>query len=135
ELIPMDDNLSDPGDGGDPATEGPSPDDQYFAAIVPGATDGGNAWIWGVRDEPVPITYRHGFPLPAGITGINFQDVGFLGGRLTFWFTTPDSLYYSTFSDGGWDAYRLIEIGSQTAASDARLLLIELNKSSSAEGL
>ena len=66
---------------------------------------------------------------------MTLQEASFLSGRFTFWFTTADRLYYSTVTDGtGWAPFRVIEIGSQTSASDVRLLLSELNKRISSGG-
>jgi hypothetical protein len=137
ERIPMDAAFAGPGDGGGTDPDAPPIEDQYFTACVFNVGDGGggNAWIWGVRDEPVPITYRQAFSLPIEVKGVTLQEASFLSGRFTFWFTTVDRLYYTTFADGiGWAPFRVVEIGSQTSASDARLLLTELNKRISSGG-
>lgn len=137
ERIPMDGSFTGPGDGGDTDPGLPPPEDRYFTACAFNVSDagGGNAWIWGVRDEPVPITYRQAFTLPVEVKGVTMQEASFLAGRFTFWLTTADRLYYSTFTDGtGWAPFRIVEIGSQTSASDARLLLSELNKRISSGG-
>ena len=96
--------------------------------------DPGRAYIWGVRDEPVPVGYQRTFLLPAEIRVIVSQNAGFVGGRLTLWITTNDRLYYTTLSNGRWADMRIIEISPQTSASDARLLIEEINRRLSAAG-
>jgi hypothetical protein len=91
--------------------------------------EAGRAFIWGVRDEPVPINYRQGFLLPMAVRSVVSSDVAYLGNQFTFWLTTPDSkLFYTTLTAGRWTEFRVIELTSQIPASEARWLITELNQ-------
>jgi hypothetical protein len=106
-----------------------SAQNRYFCgSVLTKAGDPGRAYLWGVRDEPVPINYRKGFVLPVEVRGVVNSDVGFIGGRFTYWLTTSDSkLYYATLTSGRWSDFRVVELNAQTSLAEARLLLTELN--------
>ena len=107
----------------------PSRTDRYFCATLFANASGvaGRARVWGVRDEPVPITFLQAFTLPAEVKSTSAAEAGWIGGRFTFWFTSCDKLYYTVLKPTGWADMRIVELSSQTTEAQARLLLIDLN--------
>lgn len=136
ERVPTDDAVSIPPEGGPSSANDPSPGLQYFCTTVGDRAPGDpfRAYIWGVRDEPVPINYRESLLLQPEVHTVNSSDVGYLGGRFTFWFTTSSRLYYTTFADGRWADMRLIELTGQLTAGDAIEQLVVLNERIAAGG-
>ncbi|HEX4823454.1 MAG TPA: hypothetical protein VFV19_04020 [Candidatus Polarisedimenticolaceae bacterium] len=130
ERLPVDDATPIPPEGGPEPATAPT-DSQYFCTSTLGRTmaDPSRAYIWGVRDEPVPVGYHQSFVLPCDIHVINSQNAAFVGGRLTLWITTPNLVYYTTLANGRWADIRVVEITPQTSASDARLLIEDINNS------
>jgi hypothetical protein len=130
ERIPTDDLDAIPLEGG-PETDGDvSSDDRYFCATVLGRTlsDPVQAYVWGVRDEPVPIGYLQSFVLPPQARTVVAQRAEYAGGRLTLWVATADAVYYTTLANGRWADMRVVELGPKTSLSDVRLLLEESNR-------
>jgi len=107
----------------------PSRSDRYFCATLFSTASGttGRARVWGVRDEPVPITFLQAFTLPPEVKSTSAADAGWFGGRFTFWFTSGEKLYYTVRKPSGWSDMRVVELSSQTTEAQARLLLIDLN--------
>jgi hypothetical protein len=130
ERIPTEDVVSIPIEGGPSRGSDPSSDQQYFCATVWDPAPGGpnRAYIWGVRDEPVPINYRESLLLPSDVRTVNSSDAGFVGGRFTYWFTSANKLYYTTFANGLWADMRVVELNGQLTAGDARQQLTVLNQ-------
>lgn len=136
ERIPTDDAVSVSPDGGPAYGTMDAPcNDVYFNATVFGRLgDPGRAYVWGVRDEPVPFNFRQSLLLPAEVRSVVAADAGFIYGRFTYWFTTTDRLYYTTLVNGQWSDMRLVELGVATS-SDARLMLRDLFKRLAGGGL
>jgi hypothetical protein len=130
ERIPTEDAVSIPTEGGPSTGNDPSADYQYFCATVWSPVPGGpnRAYIWGVRDEPVPINYRESLLLPPDVRTVSSSDAGFVGGRFTYWFTTANRLYYTTLAHGRWADMRVVELTGQMTAGDARQQLTVLNQ-------
>lgn len=138
ERLPTDDATAVPPDGG-PAygtTEAPA-GDLYFSATVFGRSPGdpGRAYVWGVRDEPVPFNFRQCLTLPAEVRSVVAQDARFIFGRFTYWFTTADRLYYTTLCNGRWAEMRVVELNASTSSADAQLMIRELFKRLAGGGL
>ena len=138
ERLPMDEGTAVPPEGG--PTDAPTDfswSERFFCATVfsriPG--DPGRSYVWGVRDEPVPINFRQAFILPPEVKAVVISDAEFIGGRLTYWFTTTDKLFYTTYAGGKWSEMRVVELSAPTGASDARLLIHDLNRRNSGGGL
>lgn len=136
EKVPLDDPAPVPPSGGSqPATSAPAHGNIYFRGTIPGLNPGdpGRTFVWGVRDEPVPISFRQSFILPSDVTTVSLQGAGFLGGRFTYWFVAGggDKLYYTGWNGAGWSDMRVVKLGAATTPSDARIMLVDLNKTGS----
>ncbi|HZN55720.1 MAG TPA: hypothetical protein VFB67_10425 [Candidatus Polarisedimenticolaceae bacterium] len=138
ERLPTDDPVLVPPEGG--TTTGATDiswSERFFCASIfsriPG--DPGRSYIWGVRDEPVPINFRQAFELPAEVKAIVASDAEWVGGRITYWFTTTDKLYYTIYTAGKWSEMRVIELGAPIGTADARLLIFDLNRRNASGGL
>jgi hypothetical protein len=136
ERIPIEDAVSVPPEGGPSSGNDPSQGNQYFCTTVYDRAPGGpdRAYVWGVRDEPVPFNYRESFLLPPEVHTVSSSEAGYLGGRFTMWLTTANKLYYTTFADGRWADMRLIELTGQLTAADALGQLAVLNERMTAGG-
>jgi len=121
ERLPTDDTGTD---------STPMTSNRYFCGFQSGRVSGdsGRLFLWGVRDEPVPITCHQTFLLPPCARAAAQMDVEWLAGKLTLWmYDGAGRLYYSVRLDAGWTPVRVVEVTSLTSASDARLLLNDLN--------
>jgi hypothetical protein len=135
ERIPTEDAVSVSTDGGlADATEAPAGTQYFCATLFDRVGDPGRAYVWGVRDEPVPINYRQSFVLPPEVRSVTFAEAGHVGGRFTYWFTTNDRMYYTTLANGRWVDMRVVELTAQTSVAEARLQLAVLNQRLTAGG-
>ena len=130
ERIPTYDAAPVPQEGGSELDGDIAESDEFFCTSEIGKTmaDPSRAQIWGVRDEPVPVGYHRSFVIPAEIRSIVAQGVGFVGGKLTFWYTTTDKLYYTTLSGGRWAESRVVELSPQTSTADALWMIEQSNR-------
>jgi hypothetical protein len=131
ERIPVDDMPPVP-PGGSTTTSpaAPSMNATYFSGTVPGLLPGdpSRSVVWGVRDEPLPISYHQVFSLPPEILSVSRIEAGFIGGRFTLWFVSGSKAYYTVATSTGWSSMRVIELNAQTTAADARAEIHDLNK-------
>ena len=132
EPVPLDDPTALPPSGGTATAPAPCRADVYFAALLPGATPGGSghAYVWGVRDEPVPITFHQAFLLPPGVDPLGPAGIGWLGGRFTLRFDSESQsrVYYTVRSDSGWSEMRTVETDASVSVGDAHLLIQDRNR-------
>lgn len=114
--------LGTPQDGADSSgnTE-PGDDLSHFASLVPSELPDGNATIvvWGIRDEPVPITYMRSIAAPPEVESARSVEAQWLEGRLVVWFVSGSRFYHTRRieRDGAWtDLQRIDLVGAMTAA-------------------
>jgi hypothetical protein len=119
-----------PEDGGTDADPASSTDDlTYFgAAIDRGSSDDATIVVWGIRDEPLPITYVRAFAVGHGADGIRDVAAGILGGRLVTWFVAAGAVHYTVREDGRWSDFRLIVLDDETDVPDAIRLVEQRNR-------
>jgi len=132
ERIPTDDLPPIPPSGGtsSPGPASPSTCLTYFSGVVPGVLPGdpGRTVVWGVRDEPLPISYHQVFTLPPDATNVTQAEAAFIGGRFTLWFVSGSKAYYTVLTSTGWSSLRVDEINAQTTPADVRAQIHELNR-------
>lgn len=102
--------------------------DAFFTYTSPGptTTDPGRMYVWGIRDEPVPIGYAEGTEIST--LGADTRDSGVRTFRssLTLWYHTGDRFFYRTRSSGVWGALRIVALDAQTTPEAARLQVDEM---------
>jgi hypothetical protein len=100
----------------------------FFTYTSPGpsVSDPGRMYVWGIRDEPVPIGYAEGSEITT--LGADTRDSGVrtFGSSLTLWSHTADRFVYRTRSAGAWGALRVVVLDAQTTPEAARLQLDEM---------
>lgn len=115
------------GPDGDAGTGLPAPPrwDKFFCATVFSKVVGepGRAIVWGVRDEPVPISYRQVFILPCEVKSSSQPEAAWIGGKFTVWFVSGDRLYYTTRGNAGWAPMRVVEMPPGSTSGDAHWLV------------
>lgn len=111
-----------------PGTTMPDGLDAYFTYTSPGptTTDPGRMYVWGIRDEPVPIGYAEGTEIAT--LGADTRDSGVRTFRssLTLWYHTGDRFFYRTRSSGVWGGLRIVALDAQTTPEAARLQVDEM---------
>jgi hypothetical protein len=131
ERVPVDDIAPLPA-GGSPTTSsaGPSMSATYFSGTLPALVPGDptRSIVWGVRDEPLPISYHQVLLLPAEITSVSSIEAGFIGGRFTIWLVSGSKVYYTVLTATAWSGMRVIELNAQTTPADARWQIHDLNR-------
>jgi len=108
--------VSDKG-GGPGAPSAPS-DLTYEGGIEPG--ESGRIFIWGIRDEPVPVGYVLGFMPAEDATAPSDLSARELGGRMVLSYRSGSSLFYTIEEDTGWTETRRLELGGEFDAAEAR---------------
>ena len=128
EELPSGDNEADlvPISGEDGVSTEPSPDLTYMAGEIeaPGS-DSGAIFVWGIRDEPIPIDFNRGFHLPDDVRDVQDIRAEWLGGRLTLTFVHARTLYYTAFEGGSWSDQKLVLLEGNLSADGARRLILE----------
>ncbi len=121
ELLPTDGEeslVSPQGEAESGVSAEPDPQAIHLSGLVspPTPGEGGTIYIWGVRDEPIPITYLQGFRLPAGLTDVSRIRTRWLGNRLVLSFQSGGALYYTMRHKGRWSDLRSVLLGERGAA-------------------
>jgi hypothetical protein len=117
--------------GGEPGP-GVSPEperDRFYVVRAlfpkdPGSS--GKLFLWGVRDEPVPIDYLQGFLLPLQVRDVGQANPLWLNGRLMVSFQTTGWFYYTLRLDGRWTDLRAVRLDAGTTPLDALLEVEEM---------
>jgi hypothetical protein len=132
EQVSLDDaSPVNPIGGPAPSSSAPTRGAIYFHGTIPGVSGNpGRTYVWGVRDEPVPISFRQSFILPCDGSAVSLQGASFLGGRFTYWFVDGSSgkLFYTVWNGAAWSDMRVVLLSGTTTASDARIMLAERNR-------
>lgn len=132
ETVSLDDPSPIPPSGGTSGAPTPCRLDHFFVGHLPGTSPGdpGRMYVWGVRDEPVPITFHQSFLLPPDAGSIGTLGIGWLGGRFTLWFesVSQSRVYYTVRSDSGWTAMRAVNLEDGVTVGDARILIHDVNR-------
>ena len=81
---------------------------------------GGKIFIWGIRDEPVPVGYVRGFRPGEGAQPVDLQ-VRSMGGRPVMSYRSGDSLNYSIDEKDGWSETRHMNLSESFGVRAARL--------------
>ncbi|ANM29198.1 hypothetical protein ABI59_05715 [Acidobacteria bacterium Mor1] len=139
EELPGGNNEADlvPINGEDGVSTEPSPDLTYMAGEVeaPGS-DSGAIFVWGIRDEPIPIDFNRGFHLPDDVRDVQDIRAEWLGGRLTLTFVHARTLYYTAYESGSWSDQKLVLLEGNLSADAARRLILESAEASAlSEGM
>jgi hypothetical protein len=102
--------------------------DAYFTYTSPGpaTTDPGRMYVWGIRDEPVPIGYAEGTEIATSGTDTRDSGVRAFGSSLTLWYHTGDRFFYRTRTSGIWGTARMVVLDAQTTPEAARLQVDEM---------
>lgn len=138
EWLPLGaDNLVPPS-GGPGTDDGDARDLSYFASTLPpDATSpgsGGTLVVWGIRDEPIPITFREGFRLPGEVRSSRVAAAGWVHDRLVVWVRSGDRVHYVLRDDdGGWTEFRAVPLEADQGTGDA-VRMIEAMLRRQAEG-
>ncbi len=111
-----------------PGASMPEGIDAYFTYTSPGPStnDPGRMYVWGIRDEPVPIGYAEGTEIAT--LGSDTRDSGArtFGSSLTLWYHTGDRFFYRSRTAGVWGAIRMVVLDAQTTPEAARLQVDEM---------
>lgn len=100
----------------------------FFTYTSPGPapTDPGRMYVWGIRDEPVPIGYAEGTEIATRGAETHDSGVRTLRSSLTLWYHTGDRFFYRTRASGVWGAFRMVALDGQTTPEAARLQIDEM---------
>ena len=84
-------------------------------------------FVWGVRDEPVPVGYSQGLLLDPELSPVRSSSAGWVGERFAVWFISPDDGFSYIFRDNGhWTTFRRIMLDEDTRELDAKNQMEEM---------
>jgi hypothetical protein len=127
-----------PPSGGEGTDDGATRGLSYFASTIPpDATTpggGGNLVVWGIRDEPIPITFREVFEMPTEVRSTRLAEAAWVHDRLAVWVRSGQLVYYVLREDDDrWTEFRSIPLAEGEGTGDA-VRLIEAMLRRDAEG-
>lgn len=118
-------DMISPDGGVDPDAEASTSDLTYFASVLEDpATGEDSVVVWGIRDEPLPITYVQAFETQGATGDPRDAAAAWRGESLVTWFLAGGRLHYSVREDGVWTDLRVIVLDAGMDVGDA-LELIE----------
>jgi len=128
EVLPLDlDGMVPHGGGSGLPTDDASWGMTYFASEVPGpagSPDGGSVVVWGIRDEPIPITYHQAFATPSEVRSMRELGATWRAGTLFTWIVSGSTFYYSLHETDQWTEFRPIALEAGTDGAEG-LRLVE----------
>jgi hypothetical protein len=119
-----------PDGGSAPSPETATSDLTYFATgagrVLPDGSSGQSIIVWGIRDEPIPITYSRAFDLPRDARTVTRAGAAWMRGSFVVWGLSGGEVFYSVREDGVWSDFRRIPVEPQSGLPGALGLIDDM---------